>query len=165
MSERVNLLTSAICLLLVSLTAFSFFLLPSLFIPPLLIFSSSCLSTYFPLLPPPVIILPLLTPHPFVPPFLSSPPLRISAITQFSRVFPFQTLSPCITSEFLLGVPVGYLCALVSICAALSCRRHMLKQQRRARALIFRPCRHLVLEIFGRILFFKFIFYLYLFIL
>lgn len=57
-------------------------------------------------------------PYPIISPLLSSsPPLSISAITQFSCVFPFQILSPCITSEFLLGVPVGYLCALFSICA------------------------------------------------
>lgn len=61
---------------------------------------------------------PLSTPYPIIFPLCSSsPPLSISAITQFSRVFPFQILSPCITSDLLLGVPVDYLCALLSICA------------------------------------------------
>lgn len=50
------------------------------------------------------------------PPLLhSSSPLCISPVIQFTCVFPFQILSPCITSEFLLGTPVDYLCALVSI--------------------------------------------------
>lgn len=50
------------------------------------------------------------------PPLLhSSSPLCISAVIQFTCVLPFQILSPCITSEFLLGTPVDYLCARVSI--------------------------------------------------
>lgn len=60
---------------------------------------------------------PLPAPYPIIPPLHSSSPLSISAISQFSRVFPFQILSTCITSDFLLGVPVDYLCASVSVCA------------------------------------------------
>lgn len=45
-----------------------------------------------------------------------SSPLLSSAITQHSCVFPFQILSPCITTEVLLTIPVDYLCALAPIC-------------------------------------------------
>lgn len=58
---------------------------------------------------------PLFAPHAIISTLLSSsPPLLISAITQFSCAFPFQTLSPCITSVFPLGVPAAYLLALIS---------------------------------------------------
>lgn len=84
----------------------------------------------------------------------SSPPFRISAITQFGHVFPFQILSPCITSEFLQGVPVGYLCALVSIRVRSFLLPPHAQIAAKDSALIFWPSRHLVQELFGRILFF-----------
>lgn len=78
----------------------------------------SPLSQFFLLFLPHDFHPPLSTPYPIIFPLCSSsPPLSISVITQFSRVFPFQILSPCITSDLQLGVPVYYLCALVSICA------------------------------------------------
>lgn len=88
---------------------FAYFLLPSLITPSLLLSLHS---------PPVSLLLPpsYSSPHSLSYFSSSSAPLRISTITQFRCVFPFQTLSPCITSEFLLGVPVDYLCALVSIC-------------------------------------------------
>lgn len=59
--------------------------------------------------------------------FLSSP-LLSSAITQHSCVFPIQILSPCITTEVLLTIPVDYLCALaLYVCAPFSLHHHMLQ--------------------------------------
>lgn len=104
---------------------FLFFLHASSFCPYLIFSSSNSLSPVLPLSPHLSVASPLL--HltifycydyhlPLMLLFFFSSPLLSSAITQHSCVFPFQILSPCITTEVLLTIPVDYLCALAPIC-------------------------------------------------